>query len=31
MDFSLDDDQQALRSEIIRFAQNELNTGIIEM
>lgn len=30
MDFSLTDDQQALRNEIIRFAQNELNEGIIE-
>jgi len=30
MDFSLTEDQLALRNEIIRFARNELNEGVIE-
>lgn len=30
MDFSLNEDQKLVRQEIIRFAQNELNDGIIE-
>lgn len=30
MDFSYSDDQKKLRKEIIRFAQNELNEGVIE-
>ena len=30
MDFSLSDEQRMLREQIIRFAQNELNEGVIE-
>jgi alkylation response protein AidB-like acyl-CoA dehydrogenase len=30
MDFSYSDDQQTLRKEIIRFAQNELNDSVSE-
>jgi alkylation response protein AidB-like acyl-CoA dehydrogenase len=30
MDFTLTDEQKALRREIIRFARNELNAGVIE-
>jgi alkylation response protein AidB-like acyl-CoA dehydrogenase len=30
MDFSFSDDQQTLRKEIIRFAQNELNDSVSE-
>ncbi len=30
MDFSLDEDQRMLRDQIVRFAQNELNEGVVE-
>ena len=30
MDFSLSDEQSALRDSIVRFAQNELNDGVVE-
>ena len=30
MNFSLSDEQQMLRNEIIRFAQNELNDGVLK-